>query len=84
MLSDPIAEDIRNYLGEHFLDVTDEPAQGEYYVFSMKLPSGQLREMKVHRKILIFADLVPAYLREHDLVAQLQHGNVEIAEPLGS
>jgi hypothetical protein len=37
---DPIPEDVREYLLQHFRDVKDEPSQGDCYVFSMKLPSG--------------------------------------------
>lgn len=78
---DPIPEDIRQYLRQHFRDVQDEPSQGDYYVFSMKLLSGARRQMKVHRCFFLFPELVSAYLREHDLVAQLEHGNVEITKP---
>jgi hypothetical protein len=63
---DPVPENIRQSLRQHFRDVKDEPSQGNYYVFSLKLPSGAPREMKVHRNLFIFSELVSAYLREHD------------------
>jgi hypothetical protein len=49
----------------------------------MKLPGGIQRELKVHRKLFIFSELVSRYLKEHDFVAQLERGDVEIAKPLG-
>jgi hypothetical protein len=36
---DPIPEDVRQYLRQHFSDVKDELQQGDYYVFSMKTGS---------------------------------------------
>ena len=81
---DPLPEDIRHYLRQHFQDVSDEPRQGDYYVFLMKLNSGDLRTLKVHRDLFIFSSLVPDYLRNHNLASQLQHEDVEIARPLGT
>jgi hypothetical protein len=81
---DPVPEDVREYLRKHFRDVKDEPSQGDYYVFSMKLPSGEPRELKVHRNMFVFSEMISAYLREHDFAAQLERGNVEIAKPLPS
>jgi hypothetical protein len=81
---DPIPEDVRQYLREHFRDVTDEPSAGDYYVFSMRLESGERRELKVHRNIFMFSEVVRAYLQQHDFVGQLQRGDVVIAKPLGS
>lgn len=79
---DPIPEDVRRYLQEHFASVRDEPPEGNYYVFSMRLGSGERRELRVHRELFIFADLVPSYLQESDITAQLMKGNVVIAKPL--
>lgn len=82
MERDPIPEDVRQFLTEHFTDVRDEPAQSDYYVFSLKTRTGQLRQLKVHQRLFIFSELVTRYLREHDLAVQLERGDVEIAEPL--
>ena len=79
---DPLPEDVRQYLRLHFGDVKDEPAQGDYYVFSMRLQSGEPRELKVHRNLFAFSEVVTTYLAEHGLAGQLERGNVEIAEPL--
>jgi hypothetical protein len=81
---DPIPEDVRQYLHQHFPNVKDEPSQGDYYAFSMKLPSGEPRELKVHRDIFIFSEMIAPYLQDHDFAAQLERGNVEIAKPLRS
>ena len=82
--TDPIPEDVRQYLRQHFRDVKDEPSHGDYYVFSVKLASGEPRELKVHRNIFVFSEMIRAYLQDHDFAAQLERGNVEIAEPLRS
>ncbi len=73
--------EVRTYLLEHFQEVKDEPSQGDYYVFGV-IAHGIPREVKVHRNVFMFADLVPRYLRDHDIAQQLERGNVEIAEPL--
>jgi|HubBroStandDraft_2_1064218.scaffolds.fasta_scaffold392670_1 hypothetical protein len=78
---DPIPEDVREFLRKHFRDVKDEPPQGDYYVFSMKLQSGELRELKVHRNLFVFSEVVSRYLEQFDFLAQLGRANVEIAEP---
>jgi hypothetical protein len=78
---DPIPEDIRAYLRKHFREVKDEQPQGHYYVFSLKSSSGQIRELKVHEQFFMYLNLVPDYLRDHDLAGQLERGNIEIAKP---
>jgi hypothetical protein len=78
---DPIPEDIRKYLREHFQEVTDEPPRGDSYIFSVTA-SGTRRELKVHRNFFTFSDLAPRYLREHDIARQLKHGDVSIVDPL--
>ena len=77
---DPIPEGIREYLREHFQEVCDEAPEGDYYVFSVDV-QGTRRYVKVHRNLFMFAELVPRYLRENTIAAQLERGNVEIAEP---
>lgn len=79
---DPLPEDIRQFLRKHFHNVKDELPEGNFYVFSMKLTTGEIRELKVHRSIFTFSSLVPDYLRNHDIAGQLQRGNVEITKPL--
>lgn len=81
---DPIPEDVRQYLRGHFRDVKDEPSQGDYYVFTVRLDSGDRREIRVHRNVFVFSEMIPAYLRDNDLAGQLRQGNVEIAEPLSA
>jgi hypothetical protein len=78
---DPIPEDIRKYLRERFHEVTDEPPQDDFYVFSV-IVSGTRRELKVHRNFFTFSDLASRYLREQDIARQLEHGNVSIIDPL--
>jgi hypothetical protein len=80
--ADPIPEDVRAYLCERFRDVRDEAPQGNYYVFSLRLPSGQVRQLKVHEYLFMYSNGVPEFLREHDVASQLERGNVEIAKPL--
>ncbi len=82
MSIDPLPEDIRVYLKAHFSDVEDEAPQGDYYVFSMKLPSGLLRRLKVHRAFFMFSGVVTQYLTENNLAEQLKRGDVEIVRPL--
>jgi hypothetical protein len=77
---DPIPEDVRAYLREHFQNVHEESPEGDYYVFGVMV-SGSYRNLKVHRNFFMFADLVPRYLRDNDIAGQLQRGGVEIAEP---
>jgi hypothetical protein len=79
---DPIPEDVRRFLIKNFKDVRDEPAEGDYYVFSLKTNSGQPRTLKVHRNFFIYSEVVTAFLQEHDFVGNLASGNQEIAEPL--
>jgi hypothetical protein len=79
---DPIPEDVREFLRKHFRDVKDEPPQGDYYVFSMKLQSGEARELKVQRDLFFFSELVSRYLEQYDFLRQLESGNIEIVEPL--
>ncbi len=82
--TDPIPEDIRIYLREHFSDVKDKPSEGHYYVFGLTSSSGQPRELKVHEYLFMYSNLVPDSLRDHDLADQLERGNVEIAKPTNS
>lgn len=79
---DPIPNGVRQYLRQHFQAVKDELPQGEYYVFSIRLESGERRELKVHRNIFVFSESIPAYLRDHDFAGQLRRSDVEIAKPL--
>jgi hypothetical protein len=79
---DPLPEDVRQYLRQHFSEVNDELPQGDSYVFSMKLASGERREIKVHRELSEFSGVIAAYLNEHNFAARLERGNVEISEPL--
>jgi hypothetical protein len=78
---DPIPEDVRHHLRQHFSDVKDELPQGDYYVFSMKTGPGERRELKVHLELFMFSEVVTNYLRENNFAAQLERGNVEIAKP---
>ncbi|MGA2269047.1 MAG: hypothetical protein ABSH44_11315 [Bryobacteraceae bacterium] len=57
---DPVPEDVREYLRKHFRDVKDKPSQGDHYVFSMKLRFGERRELKVHRNIFLFSEVISA------------------------
>jgi hypothetical protein len=82
MQPDPIPEDVRQFLTKNFKNVRDEPAQGDYYVFSMSATSGHPRTLKVHRNLFIYSEVVTAYLLEHDFVEKLEHGNQEITEPI--
>jgi hypothetical protein len=79
---DPILDDVRRYLREHFEQVDDQPSQGDYFVFGLTLLSGHRRQLKVHRDIFIFSESIPAYLRECDFAAQLELGDVQITEPV--
>jgi len=80
MALDPIPEEVRLYLREHFQTVTDEPSTPDYYVFSVTV-QGVRREITVHRNFFMFPDVVPGYLRDIDIARQLETGNVEICEP---
>jgi hypothetical protein len=82
METDRIPEDVRQYLREHFTEVNDELPEKDYYVFSMRVQSGERRQLKVHRGMFVFAHTIPAFLREHDFAARLEQGNQEIAKPL--
>jgi hypothetical protein len=81
---DPIPGDVRQFLIANFTDVRDEPTEGDYYVFSLRTRTGQSRRLKVHRRLFIFSELVPTYLKQLDLADQLERGDVEIAQPLRS
>jgi hypothetical protein len=81
---DPIPEDVRQFLRNNFSDILDEPAQGDYYVFSLKTSSGPGRHLKVHRNVFIYSEMVSEYLRKYDFVGQLESGDAEIAQPLSS
>lgn len=78
---DPIPEDVRQFLISNFTDVRDEPRQGDRYVFSLKTSSGQLRQLKAHRNFFMYSEVVSQYLRNPDLVGQLENGDVEIVKP---
>jgi hypothetical protein len=78
--ADPIPEDVRRYLDQYFQEVKDELRQGDYYVFSLRLSSGEFRELKVHRMFFMFSESITDYLQKHDFAAQLERGNVEIAK----
>jgi hypothetical protein len=80
MVLDPIPEDVRAYLRKHFLSVTDEASQGDYYVFSV-IASGTPRVLKVHRNFFIFSELAARYLQDQNIAGQLERGNIEIAKP---
>jgi hypothetical protein len=82
MEADPIPKDVREYLHQHFQEVRDELPQGDSYVFSMRVASGEYRELKVHREVFMFSEGISAYLMQHDFASQLEKGNVEIVEPL--
>jgi hypothetical protein len=80
---DPIHEDIRGFLVEHFTDVRDEvleggPSQADRYVFALKTSSGQARRLSVHRNFSTFPATVSDYLREIDVAGRLENGDVEL------
>jgi hypothetical protein len=78
---DPLTDCVRTYLREHFGEVKDESPLGDYFVFSVKV-DGMPRELKVHRDLFVFADVIPEYLNSTDIARQLKTiGNVEIADP---
>jgi len=60
---DPIFEDVRRFLIEAFGDVRNETPQDNYYAFSFKTSSGQLRRLKVHRSFSTHPGTVSDYLR---------------------
>jgi hypothetical protein len=74
-----IPEHVRQFLSDSFADVRDEPLQKDYYVFSVKPPSGQLRHyMRVRRNGAIQSRRLLEYLRTHDFVGKMKTGNVDI------
>lgn len=78
---DPIPEDVRQFLTKNFADVRDEPRQEDWYVFRLRTSSGQLRRVKVHRNFFMYCKVVPEFLRNSDLVGQLEMGDMVIIKP---
>jgi hypothetical protein len=82
MAVDPIPEDVRTYLREHFHDVTDEPSRPDRYVFGVTV-KGIPRKLKVDKSVFTFpADDVRNYLREFDVACQLESSDIEIKDLL--
>jgi hypothetical protein len=81
MEADLIPEAIRRFLIKNFTDVRDEPRRGDCYVFSLKTSFGQLRHVTVHKNFFIHPEVVSAFLRNPDLVGQLERGDVSVRKP---
>jgi hypothetical protein len=69
-------------LRKSFANVQDEPRQGDFYVFSLRTNSNQLRHVRSHERFFTCSEEVPEFLRNVDLVGQLQKGDVVIGAPI--
>jgi hypothetical protein len=79
MEPDRIAEYARQFLVQNFTDVQDELPQDEYYVFSVRASSGQLRHyLKIHKNLAINSSDLLDYLHRHNFAGKLKNSNVGI------
>jgi hypothetical protein len=81
MEPDPIADAFRQFLMKNFTEVRDEPRRGDCYVFSLKTSFRQLRHVTVHKNFFMYPEVVSGFLRNPDLVGQLERGDVSIPKP---
>ena len=82
VIAGQLARILFDYLEPRFGKVEIEAPEGVYLLMSVRLRNRTKRWLKVHEDNLAFADLLPKYLDEYDIVSQLQERDVMITRPL--